>query len=146
MSDLIAMFINFQFMLLCLGIAAITFVARTTIEYFVLKNPKLPGDVNSRFWRELFLPIFPVLLGVVFPFVGTSFMYPVTVVAESSKIMFGLVAGLFSPTLYRVIKGLLNKQVGDPPPLVIDTTGFPSSSAPIVSADDTKMAPPDPKV
>ena len=46
-------FTSWQFMFLTLGIAAITFVLRKLIEYFILENPNLPGDKKSKICIDL---------------------------------------------------------------------------------------------
>lgn len=117
MNELLSIFITWQFLVLCIGIAAITFVFRTTIEYFILNNPRMPGNSKSRFWRDFVLVIFPIVVGVLFAFVGKSFPYPQAIYEPYARVLFTASAGLLSPTAYRVIKALLWRNAGgqDPP-------------------------------
>jgi hypothetical protein len=120
MNEFLAVFLTWQFLVLCVGIAAITFVIRTLVEYFILNNPKMPGNSSSRFWRDVALVILPILLGIVFPLIGRDFPYPLAIVDSSSKFLFSSSAGLLSPTLYRVIKALLWKNVSETAPQVVE--------------------------
>lgn len=113
MNELLSIYLTWQFVVLCGGIAAITFLIRTTIEYFILNNPRLPGNSQSRFWRDFALVILPILLGILFAIFGKSFPYPTPLNEPYSKFLFSSSAGLLSPTLYRVIKALLWKSTLD---------------------------------
>jgi len=107
MNELLSIFFTWQFLLLSVGISAITFVIRTGIEYFILDNPKMPGNSKSNFWRNFVLVILPIGLGFVFAKIGVSFPYPDAIHDPYSKFLFSSSAGLLSPTLYRVIKAML---------------------------------------
>lgn len=120
MDAVLSIFVTWQFLVLCIGITAITFIFRTTIEYFILNNPKMPGSSGSRFWTDLALPLFPIIVGMIFVFIAKSFPYPSVMTEEYSKFLFSISAGLLSPTLYRVIKALLWKDVNN---------GIPSTSS-----------------
>lgn len=112
MDELLRIFLTWQFMFFCLGIAAITFVFRKILEFTVLNNPKLPGNPKSRIWRELILPIAPVLLGAVAGFFAVQYPYPDGLVHSAyGRISFGLVAGLLSGLAYRVVIGLLKAKI-----------------------------------
>jgi hypothetical protein len=115
MIEFLSIFATWQFLVLCLGIAAVTFVFRTTIEYAILNNPSMPGNSHSRFWRDFILVIFPVILGVVFAFTGKSFPYPEAIYEPYSRLLFSASAGLLSPTAYRVIKALFWRHAGQEP-------------------------------
>jgi hypothetical protein len=134
MNDLLSIFITWQFLVLCVGIAAVTFVFRTTIEYFILNNPRMPGNSHSRFWRDFILVIFPIFVGVLFAFVAKSFPYPQAIYEPYARILFTASAGLLSPTAYRVIKALLWRNAGgeqpqQPPynPFFPQNPNFPSN-------------------
>jgi uncharacterized membrane protein len=103
--DLLSQLFSWQFMLFCLGIAAITFVVRSTVEhtYVILAQKKI--------WKELILPIFPVITGALIGAAATSYPYPEGFDSTSGRTMFGLVAGLLSGLLYRVIKSLLTSKI-----------------------------------
>jgi len=102
---------SWQFLLLCIGIAAMTFVVRKIVEYFVLDNPKLPGSRVSKLWRELLLPIGPVVGGALVGLVSSNYPYPEGISAASGRVIFGLVAGFLSGLVYRVIAGMLKKSI-----------------------------------
>lgn len=103
---------SWQFLIFCLGIAAITFVIRKLVEYFVLNNPSMPGNSSSKVWKELLLPIGPVVGGALFGLIATKYPYPTGISSISARVMFGLVAGLLSGLVYRIIKAMANKNEG----------------------------------
>lgn len=75
--------------LLSLAIYAITFVFRTILDY-VLKTKK-----KSPLYRDVVLPLFPVITGFGFGFIHTfGFLAAIT-------------AGLFSGLIYRVVKSMI---------------------------------------
>lgn len=100
---------SWQFLLFCLGIAGVTFVVRKVVEYFVLDNPKMLGNSSSKLWRELLLPIGPVVGGALVGLVAAKYPYPEGINSVSGRVIFGLVAGLLSGLVYRVIAGMLKK-------------------------------------
>jgi len=104
--------ISWQFVLFCLGVAAITFVLRKLIEFFILDNPKMPGTRTSKFWTDLVLPTFPVLFGCLVGLLGKQYPYPETLNSTSGRVLFGMVAGLFSGLIYRVVKSFLSSKFG----------------------------------
>jgi len=101
-----------QFGLLALAISAITFLFRKVLEFFVIQNPKVPLTKTSLFWRDLFLPILPILIGGFFGYFITSYPYPAGINDISSRILFGLVGGMMSGTIYRIIKKIVLAKVG----------------------------------
>lgn len=100
---------SWQFLLFCLGLAAVTFVVRKVVEYFILDNPKMPGNRASKLWRELLLPVGPVVNGALVGLLATKYPYPEGIHSVSGRVIFGLVAGLLSGLVYRVIVGMLKK-------------------------------------
>lgn len=118
MDNVFQALLSWQFLLFCLCIAAVTFVVRKIIEFFVLDNPKMPGTRTSKFWTDLVLPIFPVVFGCLIGFFATKYPFPQDLHSASGRISFGLVAGLFSGLIYRVAKSFLASKLG----VVIDDT------------------------
>jgi hypothetical protein len=106
MESVLSQILSVYFVLLCLGISAATFVCRKIIE-FILDNPKVSASKTSKFWTELFLPIFPVLFGGLYGYWDKSFVFTATATSSSQRFLFGLVAGLLSGLVYKVIKGLI---------------------------------------
>lgn len=150
MNELLSIYLNWQFIVLCVGISAICFIVRTIVEYAILNNPNLPGDSKNKFWRDVFLVLFPVLCGMAFPFIAKTFPYPAVVTETYSKFLFSASAGLLSPTAYRVIKALLWKNVSETAPQVLEQfpvlnklADVPAVSAP-PTADD--INPVEPKI
>ncbi len=103
--------LSWQFLLFCLGIAAITFVIRKIVEFTILDNPKMPGSKFSKFWRELLLPVGPVFTGSIIAFFAKQYPYPQGISSASGRLLFGLVAGFLSGLVYRVITGMLRSKI-----------------------------------
>ena len=109
MDDVLTIFTSWQFVIFGLGIAAIVFVFRTVIEY-LLVNTKIISH-TSKLWRDLILPILPVIMGVFLSVSVSDYPYPDGISNVQSRFIFGLVAGLLSSLLYRLIKSLINKKL-----------------------------------
>lgn len=113
MDTMLQALLSWQFLLFCLAIAAITFVVRKIAEY-ALDNPKIPtGKMTktSRLWKELILPILPVLMGPFAGFLAKQYPYPEGLQTVSGRLIFGLVAGLLSGLVYRVINSFLTSKL-----------------------------------
>lgn len=112
MDELLKIFLSWQFMIFCLGLAAVGFIMRKIVEYTVLDNPRMPGNKNSMIWRTLILPIAPVITGAVAGYLAKNYPYPDGLGAsEYGRISFGLVAGLLSGLVYRVINEILKSKI-----------------------------------
>lgn len=109
MENAISLFLNLSFLMACLGIAAFTFVCRKVIE-FIIDNPNIPLSKYSKFWRDLFLPILPIIVGGICGYIFKSYSYPDGFDGTGSRISFGLVAGLCSGFFYRMFKAFFTKQ------------------------------------
>lgn len=103
--------LSYQFILLCLAIASVTFVEKTLIQYFILDNPKMPGNRKSALWTEVILPISPVFIGVVATALIHGSIYPDDVKDAAGRIEFGLVGGLLSGLVYRVAWGMIKSKL-----------------------------------
>ena len=112
MDELLRIFLSWQFIFFCLGLAGIGFVFRRLVEYFILDNPKIPASRQSTIWRAFILPVTPVILGGLAGYFAKNYPYPEGL-AESQygRVSFGLVAGLLSGLVYRVIKELLRSKM-----------------------------------
>lgn len=108
MDNILQALLGWQIVLFGLGLVAITFIARRFVEFF-LDQTWVPASKTSKFWREVILPILPVLLGPGIAYLSTSYPYPEDLKVTSGRVMFGLVAGLLSGLFFRVIKGTLAK-------------------------------------
>lgn len=103
--------LSWQFILFCLGIAALTFVVRKVVE-FILDNPKVPASKTSKFWTELFLPVLPIILGLILAILAKQYPYPMTDSASGLvRGFFGAVAGMFSGLIYRIMSGMLKSKL-----------------------------------
>lgn len=103
---------SWQFLLFCLAIAAVLFVIRRIFEYAMV-NWKMEAH-NSKLWKELILPIFPVFLGPTAAFLAKQYPFPNGLTSASARIAFGLVAGLLSGLVYRVLKSALGYKIKNP--------------------------------
>lgn len=118
MDSVFQALVSWQFVLFCLGIAAVTFVLRKGIEFSVLDNPKMPGSRTSKFWTDLVLPVFPVVFGCLVGLLIKEYPYPEALNSAGGRMTFGLVAGLFSGLVYRVAKAFFASKLG----VVVDET------------------------
>lgn len=131
MDPILQMLLNWQMVLFGLAIAAVTFVIRKVIEY-AMANWQFAAK-ESKMWTDLILPILPVFLGVGGALLFKMFPYPNGLTGGESRGIFGLVAGLLSTLLYRVVNTLLGQKIDVPPtapgtpPTPTDTTK-PSTS------------------
>lgn len=109
MDNVLQALLSWQFVFFALAIAAMTFVVKTVVE-FAIDSPNIPtgnATKESRFWREVVLPISPVLIGALAGFFVQVYPFPEGIESTSARIMFGMVAGLLSGLLFRIIKGAL---------------------------------------
>ena len=87
---------SWQFLIFGLAVAALVFVIRTVVEFFDTAK-------KSKLWNALVLPILPVILGGVIGRFFISFPYPDGLTHKWDRVVFGLVAGLLSTLLYRLV-------------------------------------------
>jgi len=120
MDTMFQALLSWQFLLFCLAIAAVLFVIRKIFEY-VMANYKIDAK-NSKLWRELILPILPVVLGSTAAFLAKQYPYPGGLTSGSARVAFGLVAGLLSGLFYRVLKSALTNKINN---LAIGTPDAP---------------------
>lgn len=128
--DPLMQFLTWQFLLFSLSIAGVTFVVRLVFEYY-------KTDVkHDAFWNNLVLPIFPLFLGCMMGWLMKVYPYPVGLVGNGTHILFGLVAGMFSGLVYRVLKSLLMAKLSgntDTAATVVSTVVSTPAPAPVVS-------------
>jgi hypothetical protein len=112
MDPILQILLSWQFIFFGLAIAAVMYVIRLGVEYITSSLLKT-GLAGSKLWNELLLPILPVVIGAISGFYLKLFPYPgFTPGADGypitgDRVIFGLVAGLLSTLLYRIIKSLL---------------------------------------
>lgn len=106
MDNIITTLLSWQFISFGLAISAILFVLKTVIEFWkTIREAKL--------WKEVFLPILPVIIGSAGAVVLSSYPYPENITTVSARLVFGLIAGLFSGLIYRIIKALIIQKVSN---------------------------------
>ena len=110
MGNLAEVLLSWQFIIFGLGIVAITSVISRFTEYVfnIKKYAK-----RQKIWKELMLPTLPVILGSLLAYCITSYPYPVGLETSGARFVFGLVAGLLSTLIYRIVKSFLNKSPVD---------------------------------
>ena len=113
MNSMLEIFANWNFVLLCVAISCCVFVMRKLIDFWVLDNPRIPLNKQSRVWRELVLPFLPIAISIAFASspASNSFPYPEVLTTWAGKFLFIVSSGLLSPLVYRVITGLLNNNI-----------------------------------
>lgn len=109
MDSILQVLLSWQFIIFSLGIVAMTTVFRTIAEY-LLKNVQVIAK-ESKLWNDLILPILPVVLGPVGAMLIKGYPYPEGIATSGAKFVFGLVAGLLSGLVYRVVKALFNQKL-----------------------------------
>lgn len=107
MDDVIQMFFSAQTVLLCLGVYMVTFVVRRVCETV------WPKIKFNRYWREIFVPIGPIVNGGLLALVMKTWVFP-DVVGESvsGRVVYGAVCGLFSAFMYNRIRAWLKSKTG----------------------------------
>jgi hypothetical protein len=108
MEQIFLGFITWQFLFFCLALGALVYVVRTSVE-FALHNT----NKNAKWWRELVLPIFPIVLGPTVTFFITVYPYPEGFDGAGGRWIFGLVAGFTSGFVVRIYKSWLSGKVTD---------------------------------
>lgn len=108
MDTVIEAFLSWQFLFFCLAIGAVVFVIRQIAEYWMknwwpLKQWKA-ANKQAKLWRDLILPILPILLGQAAALLATGYPYPEGFSTLSGRIAFGLVAGFTSGLVVRLFK------------------------------------------
>lgn len=103
MHDLVEQFLSMSTMVFCLAVVALVWIQRRLLEGFlpVLKNKETRV---GKMWREMFVPLAPIGTGGIAGMVATKYPYPEMFTSFSSRLFFGLVCGLLSGLVYRLIK------------------------------------------
>jgi hypothetical protein len=115
MDPILQVLLSWQFILFGLAVAAVMYVLRIVVEYFMVLAKQNPAA--SPLWNDLLLPILPVILGASAGYFFKLFPYPWFAngprgyVVVGDRVIFGLVAGLLSTLMYRVIKSLLYQKI-----------------------------------
>lgn len=95
MDELFTTLLSASFILLALGSAALTQVVKAFSEYFLNRL----CNSGSKFYKDVALPILPIILGVCLALVS------------GESLVVGLVAGLSSGLVFRIFKSFLKKKI-----------------------------------
>ncbi len=96
-------FINWQTMLLCLGIFLVTYGLRTVTE------TARPDVVSNKWWRDVFLPFTPIVFGAVLAILAKTFPWPMPVADNMwAKVIYGAVCGMASGWVYARFKAVMD--------------------------------------
>ncbi len=136
MDPILQTLLSWQFMLFGLAIAAVVFIVRTIVEYLI--ENYTPFAKETKLWNDLILPLLPVFLGPIGACLVKKFPYPDGLTDTDSRVIFGLVAGLLSTLLYRVVKALLLQK------LDTSSAAAPAPALPAPTTNPAKPPIPDP--
>lgn len=132
MDNALNALLSWQFILFSLGIFAIVWTLRTVVEFAI------PKVIGKTWWEKLFLPLFPLALGLVIAKFAVHYAYPDGLSTFSGRELFGLVAGMFSGLIYQVVKGMLKNKIQS----YIYPYPYPVYSQPPVMPPPTFPSPP----
>ena len=117
MDALIQAFLSWQFLFFCLAIGAVVFVFRKLVEYAMENwypfNRLDRVNENSKLWRELILPISPIIFGQIAGMLADEYPYPEGFNSVSGRIVFGLVAGFSSGLIVKLYNSFIASKVSD---------------------------------
>ncbi len=108
MEKFIETFLSWQLIMFCLSVSAVTFVFKKFITYGV-KKVRVLKKFND-FWMEVLMPTIPVIMGGFMSYILTSYPFPPEANDTSSRVFFGIVAGMFSGLVYKIVKSFLTQK------------------------------------
>ena len=99
MDDFISQFFTVNVIVFSLVIWVAVWVLRKVIELYFKKITSYES------WRELFLPVLPVVVGGLLAVVAKQYPFPeLFAKSVSSRMFLGIVCGMFSGFVYKLIK------------------------------------------
>jgi len=104
MDNIINILLSFSFVMFCIMTAAFVFVVRKVVEHFWSKANA------TKWWRDLLLPIMPIIFGGLIGLVAKMYPYPADVKSLSGRVIFGVVAGMLGGNVYRTIKSIIKSK------------------------------------
>ena len=117
MDTILHAFLSWQFLFFCIALGAAVFVIRQVVEYAMKNWWPLKGwaaaNSKAKVWRDLILPIMPIVLGQVAALVAHQYPYPEGFSTVSGRVVFGLVAGFSSGLIVKLYKSFLASTVAD---------------------------------
>lgn len=106
MDSILTQFLTMPMLIFCLVVAVLVWTQRRCLE---LAWPKIK---ENKIWRELFLPIGPPGTGAILGGLIVNYPFPETLTSLFGRIFCGVVCGLASGTVYRILKKFLNEKLG----------------------------------
>lgn len=95
-------FINVQTVIICLSVYLMTYVIRKIVE------GAWKGAKANRIWREVWLPIGPIVNGGLIGVMAKTFVWPTVVdTSLSGRIMYGAICGVFSALFYSRVRSFI---------------------------------------
>jgi len=131
MDTLISTFATPVTLFICLVAYVLTYFFRRTVEgvWKIAKKGGKPG-IPTRIYNEVFLPIFPILVGGLMGLMAKTFIWPdITNGSIWGRIFYGALCGFFSSFAYNRVRawvsskipsGQENKVPFDLPPIASD--------------------------
>ena len=106
-------FLTLPILIFCLVIWFLVLVQRRLVEYVVQAIWK--KDIKqSRFWRDLLLPIGPSGTGAILAGLISDFPFPeILGTSLTGRIFIGVVCGLLSGTAYQILKKFILDKTGN---------------------------------
>jgi hypothetical protein len=107
--DLLSLVFSWQFLFMSLAVAALIYAIRLLVEN-IWKTIS-----ENKIWRDAILPIMPIVLGGFIGLMAKQFPFPFPegLTSASARIIFGIVAGLLSAQVYKIIKAMIDKKVNE---------------------------------
>jgi hypothetical protein len=109
MDSIIQKLLSWEFLVFCLAVFSITFVIRKFIDYAVDHVRSLKKFHN--FTMEVLMPTIPVFVGGILAWTVDNYPYPEGLDSVGGRVFFGMVAGMFSGLVYRIVKSFLTKSI-----------------------------------
>lgn len=118
MPDILSQLLTLATLVFTTAIFVLVWLQRRAVE---LAFPKV---LTKKYWRELIVPAWPIVMGGLIASLVSSYPYPdVFKNTWSARCAFGIFCGLFSGFVYRLVKKNVLEKLGAAP----SETSYPSS-------------------
>lgn len=105
MTDVLNQLFTVPNAVFCLMIWAAVLIQRKIVETLWKKA------VTNKIWNSLVLPIWPMVTGGLLIWLVKAYPVPPDFAATGPRIIFGVVCGLLSAHVYKIVKELVSKQL-----------------------------------
>jgi cytochrome bd-type quinol oxidase subunit 2 len=114
MDNVLASLFTIEFVVYCVIIFLAVSGLRHSLEWLANQFFKLTDDridtAIKDFWREILLPVLPMIVGGLFAFFVADYPYPqIFTTSVTARVFFGIFTGLVSAHAYPRIKFYLKK-------------------------------------